>query len=585
MKKITLLMVLIVGMQIHTFSQTPHSDTLSINNIKALVRAAGMQFWENDTNFSPVGNSNFPIYQYPNGSGKTTIFNSCLWLGGIDNNNQLHLAAERFCQNGTDFWGGPLTTEGMASTTPSIAVNWDKVWKINKQDLVNYLNSAAYPLNPPAFVLNWPAHGDTVLHQCYQLAPFVDLNNNGKYEPYLGDYPKIYGDQCIFFIINDQKTHNETAGIPIGAEIHVFAYAFNNPSDSALYNAVFYKYKIINRSNNSFNNFYLGHFSDIDIGYAHDDYVACDVERSTYYGYNGRSFDGWGSGCFYCYDSLPPAQGVSILGGPTMDANGMDNPSGGCDFSVNGINFGDNIIDNERIGMSRFIYYNNSTSSHNGEPENANSIFNYMKGLWKDGTPLSWDSTGYNSLSSTTARFMFPGLSDTLNWGTGCGVRPTPNDWSEVDLHNAPDDRRGLASMGPFTFNAGATQYVDIVYTTATAYNFKSSSVDIMKQRIDHIRDLFKNSPDVFQAYVGVTEKNELKFNIYPNPASDYLVVEGVGFKKLSFTIYNIVGQSVIVGNLDNNSSKVNITSLNAGIYFIKINTESRAKTIKFIKR
>jgi hypothetical protein len=208
-----------------------------------------------------------------------------------------------------------------------------------------------------------------------------------------------------------------------------------------------------------------------------------------------------------------------------------------------------------------------------------------MKGFWKDGTPLSWDSTGYNPLSSTTARFMFPGLSDTLNWGTGCGIRPTPNDWSEVDLQNAPGDRRGLASMGPFTFNAGATQYVDIVYTTATAYNFKSSSVDVMKQRIDHIRDLFKNSPEVFQAYVGVTEKNELKFNIYPNPASDYLVVEGVGLKKLNFSIYNIVGQAVIVDKLDNNNSKINITCLNAGIYFIKINTADKTKTIKFVKR
>jgi len=539
-----------------------------------------MQFWESDSATPGL----LPIYQYPNGSGKTTIYSSSLWIGGKSTGNQLNFAGERFCQGGTDFWGGPLTINGAASTTSAIASFWNKVWKINKQDLLNYLNSSAYPSNPPAFVINWPAHGDTLLHQSYQLAPFVDVNNNGKYEPYLGDYPKIYGDQCIFFIINDQKIHSESHGSPIGAEIHVFAYAFDNPSDSALFNAIFYKYKIINRSGNSLDNSYIGLFADIDIGYANDDYIACDVERSSYYGYNGRPVDG--TGMFYAYDSLPPAQGVTILGGPSMDADLMDNPTGGCDFSVNGMNFGDNIIDNERIGMSRFIYYNNTMDTILGEPDSANDNYHFMNGYWKNGTPLSWDSNGYNPLSSTAARFMFPGLSDTLNWGTGCGVRPTPNDWSEVDLHNAPGDRRGLASMGPFTFESGATHYVDVVYTTATSYGFNSNvtSVDVLKQRIDHIRDLFANSPEIFQGYVGIVEKEELKLTLYPNPASDYIMIEGIGFKKLTFTIYNIVGQSVRVGNLENNSSKIDINSLNSGIYFIKINSENKVKILKLIK-
>ncbi|MFZ4398685.1 MAG: T9SS type A sorting domain-containing protein [Bacteroidales bacterium] len=570
MKKITLFVFYLILIVNQSFSQIqiPVCDTLSTNNIKTLIWTIGKQF----TNF--VG----PYYQYPNGSGKNTIFSSSMWYGAKDNLGQLHFAGERYNTTGYDFWTGPLKTNGTASTDSITASSWNKLWKINKQDLLNYLNSTAYPSNPPLFVLNWPAHGDTSLQQSYQLAPFVDINNNGKYEPYLGDYPKIYGDQCIFFILNDSKTHYESHGVPIGLEIHVFAYAFNNPSDSALHNSIFYKYKIINRSSNTYNDFYLGLFTDLDIGYAFDDYVACDVERATYYAYNGWSADP-------IYGSYPPAQGVTILAGPKMDADGIDNASGGCDYSVNGINFGDNIIDNERLGMCRFLYYNNSNNPTNGEPRTDTNYYDYLRGYWKNGQALSWGADGVNTTSGSTARFMFPGLSDSLNWGTGCGVRPTPNDWSEVDLQNAPGDRRGLASMGPFTFIAGATQYADIVYTTATAYNFKSSSVDVLKQRIDHIRDFYNNYPSIFQDYVGVIEKEPLMFNIYPNPASDYLVIEGKGFKKLSFTIFNIVGQSVIAGNLVNNSSKINIASLNSGIYFIKIYTESKTKTIKFIKR
>ena len=587
MKKITLLMVLIIGMVIHTFSQTPHSDTLSINNIKALVRAGGVQFLENDTNYTLSGSNPHPIYQYPNGSGKNTIFSSSLWIGGSDIDSNLKLAAESFNQNGTDFWTGPLTMDGLASTTSANATLWDKVWKINRQDLVNYLNSAAYPSNPPAFVINWPAHGDTVLHQSYQLAPFVDLNNNGKYEPLLGDYPKIYGDQCIFFIINDQKIHNETAGIPIGAEIHVFAYAFNNPTDSALNNAVFYKYKIINRSTYTLNNSYIGLFADIDIGNATDDYVASDVGRSTFYGYNGMPLDS-------VYGLNPPAQGVTILGGPTMDPDLLDNPildiSGNPTItSVNGLNFGNGIVDDERFGMRRFLSYNNDYNPVNGEPNKAMDYYRYLRGIWKDGRVMTYGGNGTNPVSASNPKcdYMFPGYTDPLFLGTG-GITVPGADWTDNNSGITSLDKRSLASMGPFTLIPESIHFVDVVYTTGSYYdtvNNPYASVEILKQRIDHIRDLFKNSPEVFQAYVGVTEKNELKFNIYPNPASDYLVVEGIGFKKLNFSIYNIVGQSVIAGNLDNNSSKINIASLNSGIYFIKINTESKTETIKFVKR
>ncbi len=582
MKKITLFVVLTIGIATQLVSQTFHSDTLSINNIKALIRAGGIQFWEPDSN----NQNNRPVYEYPNGSGKKTIFSSSIWIGGLDNSNNLKLAAERYNQGGTDFWAGPITTNGTAVTNQNIVNSWNNVWTIKKQNLINYLSSSSYPNNPPTFVLNWPAHGDTNLFLSYQIAPFIDLNGNGHYEPFLGDYPKIYGDQCAFFVINDSKTHNETNGSPIGAEIHVFAYAFNNPNDSALHNTIFYKYKIINRSTTTLHDCYLGLFTDIDIGFAFDDYVACDVERSTYYGYNGYFNDTY-------YGTNIPAQGVSILGGPIMDADGIDNPKFDfnghpiCDNSVNGLNFGDGIVDNERLGMTKFIYYNNS-SAPTGEPYLPYSHYKLLTGSWTNNTPLTWGGTGYDTTSTLTANFMFPGTSDTLNWGTGCGNRPIPNDWSEDSLHNAPADRRGLASMGKFTFQAGSTKYLDICYTTATSYNFKTTSVDILKERIDHIKYLFSNSPEIFQGYVGINDKkqNDTPFRIYPNPADKELNIEALTIKNCKYEIYNLIGQVIKSGNLNNDFiQKINISQIQKGVYFIKIFNSEITKTQKFIKK
>ena len=45
--------------------------------------------------------------------------------------------------------------------------------------------------------------GDTSLGQAPYLAPFVDVDYDGLYNPALGDYPDVMGDQAIFFIFND----------------------------------------------------------------------------------------------------------------------------------------------------------------------------------------------------------------------------------------------------------------------------------------------------------------------------------------------------------------------------------------------
>ena len=106
-------------------------------------------------------------------------------------------------------------------------------------------------------------------------------------------------------------------------------------------NTVFFSYKIFNRSSHTYNDTYIGLFTDFDIGYANDDYVGCDVSRGAYYGYNSDSIDG--SGEPGSYGDVIPAQGIVILGGPLMDANGLDDPTGQCDESINGVGFGDGI--------------------------------------------------------------------------------------------------------------------------------------------------------------------------------------------------------------------------------------------------
>ena len=325
-----------------------------------------------------------------------TIFNQALWIGGMDENAQLKIAGERYRQVGFDYWTGPLSVDGSnVSIKESTVIDWNRVWKLDVEDIIYHKyhwNEQGY--EPIEAIATWPAHGDVEMNQNEYLAPFIDMNGDDYYNPYDGDYPLIRGDQCIFFIMNDVRIHTETGGEKIGLEIHGMAYEFRKPLNDPMHGTVFLSYKIFNRSASTLSESYIGLFTDFDIGYAWDDYVGCDVARGAFYGYNGEEIDEGGSGEGYGHN--PPAQGIVILGGPTMDPNGMDDPSGGCDESINGVGFGDGIEDNERYGMNKFLYYNNSVGIQ-GAPETAEEYYNYMKGIWKDGTAMEYGGNGHVS--------------------------------------------------------------------------------------------------------------------------------------------------------------------------------------------
>jgi len=270
-------------------------DFLDLNNIKARIQANGLQFWPgpltgSGVDLAPQG------FEFPKGSGKNTVFNSTLWVGGVDEADELHIAAERYRQVGLDYWPGPLSSDdGELSIETSTVINWQKVWKLNVEEVeyhkLHYWESGYEPIS---VIATWPAHGNTELNQARFLAPFVDIDGDSVYNPMSGDYPLIRGDQCIYFIINDVRQHSETEGEVLGLEIHGMAYAFHDLENQPMNNTIFFSYKIFNRSTNVYHDAYIGLFTDFDIGYAFDDYVGCDVVRGAYFGYNGKEIDGNG---------------------------------------------------------------------------------------------------------------------------------------------------------------------------------------------------------------------------------------------------------------------------------------------------
>lgn len=550
-------------------------EHLDINNIKAEINSDGTFFWNLSTG----------QFEVPQGSGAHTIFANALWIGGFDPSNNLKIAGQTYRQTGTDFWPGPLFITG---TTDSITMHaFNKIWKINQCDIdtyVSWFTSGASGVNPTDSaamntILTWPATGVAGA----PLAPFFDSNTNGVYDPTAGDYPLIKGDQALFFVFNDNGgIHTETGGTAIGLEIQGMAYAYSCPNDSALYNTIFTNFKIINKSSFLLDSVFVGNWTDFDIGTYGDDFVGSDVTRGAYYGYNGDSIDDFPAAGQIAYGANPPAQAVTFLAGPYANPNGIDDVASS---TVNGTNYGDGIVDNERLGMSKFLYYNNDFTV-TGNPSTANNFYDYISGTWKDGTPLTYGGNGH--LTGVACDYMFPGTSDPLGYGTNM-VPQAP--WDETSSGNIPSDRRGLGSFGPFTFQAGAIHEIDFAYVFGRATSGGNlASVAVMQERIDSVRQKFNNGITGCgcPSLTGITNyDNSDSLSIYPNPAADNITINFTSTSKnASIKIYDARGRLVkSIANVKSGETTFNISELESGLYLINVNDGNTSTTKRFIKQ
>ncbi len=561
-----------------------YSSLLDINNVNAAINSGNSFFQQG---FDSVG-QNIPsrTYEFPKGGGVNSIASNSLWIGGKDNTGKLHFAGSRYNQLGLDFWPGPVCSNENGLWADSLNIkDWNKIRVLTKEEVIYHkLHWSDPDYEPIEDIAQWPGNGNTALGQARFLAPFVDVDGDSVYNPYNGDYPLIRGDKCGFFILNDLRQHTESEGTPLGIEVHVMAYAFHNPDKPSFENTIFMNYKIFNRSQNSYDSTYLALFTDFDIGYAWDDYVGCDVSRSTYFGYNGRETDKE-------YGDNPPVQGVIILGGPYLDADNSDNPDGGCDESITGIGFGDGIVDNERLGMTGFIDSYNSSNLPNSDPRLDFEYYNRMKSVWLDGTVLEYGGAGHVNTGSygPACRFIFPGISDPCNWGTG-GIEPYgPVDWTAETAAIDSGDYRGIGISGPFTFKPGNVESVDVAFTGAFASD-GLSAFDNFLTYVDTIRAQYKKNSDFFgYQWLGTKDKIKSKteqLKVFPNPVSNTLkVLYNSNGKKVNIQIINNIGKIVAQKQtVINRELTLDMTLYPAGIYFIRIIASNSVSSAKIIK-
>lgn len=487
---------------------------------------------------------NTPGFQWPAGSGKFASFTSGLSIFGKIN-GQLRMAAASYTG---EFYLG-RTVNGLFQTNPDF-----RMYRVDKgvpsYDRDNWNKAVA------------------------QGAPYVDVNNNGIYDPGI-DIPGVKDAQQTFFACYsdaDTSSHNLGEGfgggtLPLGAEVRIIAWAYNTGGNTFLDNTIFMRFEILNRSLNNWEQVHFSLFNDFDLGNAVDDYVGCDTIRNMGYVYNAIPSDGTGAG--NSYGTPPPACGNIFLRGAII--NGVD------------------------LGLSSFMNLFGSASAPppcestpTGDPLGA---FNFAQGVKKDLTPYVIPNTSPPQIT----KFNYSGDPETrIGWTefdgyiANCGGSLTGNHY----IITGGGDRRPLMNSGSdlLTMMPGDTQRIYTAQVMALGSS-NVNSVTVLKSVADSVINYFNTNVSIHTGEVEILPEAFRLYQNYPNPFNPETTIKfdvpvSSNNTNVSIRIYDMTGrfvhqltnQNFIPGSYE---MKWNASGFASGVYFYTLVAGSYIETKK----
>ncbi len=402
----------------------------------------------------------------PKDSLTSTYFAAGLWLGGHAPDSMLSLAAATY-RNDT-------RSDYRAGLSHGSSVNdFNHTWYVSRSEIEalrqDWADNGQIDQHIPHDILTWPGRSNPNFVQNLDFskpltdkallpAPFVDANGDGIYSPADGDYPRIKGDQMVWWVISDSTEHTETSGRPLVLDIATSAYLYECTQNAQLQNTLFVDYEMVNRSGKPYSDMFAGIWSDPDLGCAFDDYIGCLPQSNAYFTYNQDAVDGNpGTNC----DGGAPTFGEKVPVASTTILN---------------------------TTLDKFSYYNNGFPNPS-EPAQALEYYNQMRGIFYSG------GIGFDTIDH-----VFPDNPADPNGNSMCSA-------------NLPSgDRRTIGSTGPFTLAPNDTFRLQLAFTYHPDIPHPCPDIySKVKTDIDQLRDLANsgalggpaNLPPLVQLQVG----------------------------------------------------------------------------------
>lgn len=499
--------------------------TMEVNNVRARLLTGG-DIW----NISPTQGGYIVPKPAPGQLPVSAIYAGGVWIGGRDRAGNTKLSGVTYRSDGTDFFAGPLDING--TTDKEVCDNWDRFFTVAGINVRNHYNKVikfketGVPIDCdsiPEDVRYWPGQGNPYWREKFTfnlpdqpLGAFWDDDQDNIYDPCNGDFPlidirgcepdnigeakELIPDQMIFWIYNDNggpQTLSGPSTIQMEVQVQSFAYSTNDEINDM----TFYRYKLINKAAEDLRDCYFSMWIDPDLGCSEDDFIGCDISRSLAIVYNQDAVDGNnGSSCdgTNTYGTEIPIIGMDYfrgplgpkvfkrdaMGVPVLDANGnkiLEEPepfTGQQDTLV-------------ELGMTSFTYHERQIGGSfppaTTDPQRGreDGFYNYIRGFWRDGTPLTFGGSGYTPGSADTVRYAFP---DDPN---------KTNGWSMCTANLPIGDRRTLQATGPLLLQPGATNELILGVVFVPDVDYPCPDITRLKFADDIAQALFDNCFDI----------------------------------------------------------------------------------------
>ena len=519
---------------------------LEVNNFNFKINPEGTvgstEF--DESALSPKG---FNAQTFAKVDGVNVLFASGLWFAGITAGGDTLDAGERYSglypsagliPYDFDLSAGPMATSYEHPRNYSAQIN-------TKRDLLIHQLSSGQPgYTMPDDFLDWPSHGVPQTGEAGCLAPFIDVDNDGKYIPQAGDFPQIRGDAAAYTISNDDYLREYFPNTPMGLEIHRMFYGYES-SDPTLKNTLFLNIRIVNRGNQDFSSFRWGVYNDFDLGNSWDDYIGCDTALNMTFVYNGDNQDE-DLGNTKGFGLNPPAFGMLLL--------------------------------NDQMGshLSLFRRTRPSTRSLPTNPRDAAERYNLLSGKYAEGFPLL--DTLANGERSTYLYY---------------GNPLDPSAPSEPGNGNVPFDKKTLLGGSEHTLGPGDTLEFDLAFVFAENQGTEGAAAyPALAAQAEAVQNWYNNqSFEPWQTActpltVGTQEESSTasSLKIYPNPAKEQFTIQGIQSAR-QYQIITLDGKIVQRGPINSDNQSISISDLSPGIYFVQVSTNREATTRKLIVR
>ena len=101
-----------------------------------------------------------------------------------------------------------------------------------------------------------------------------------------------------------------------------------------------------------------------------------------------------------------------------------------------------------------------------------------------------------------------------------------------------------------------------------------------------HSGDMFGTITVVAEGVLSISEANLLKFEMFPNPASDKVTIQlPSGTEKATVQFYDYLGRLALTKKVTSAKNILEVNSLSKGVYILKVVTEDKVGSQKFIKK